>query len=251
MSEEFTTLEELLKKPIDDRVGVTERGDPALDHNWMSWVKKGNAAIIITKNCAAVRKLLSEIANPNVIVHCGITGWGGSVIEPNIPAPEKTLDAYKQLSDELGSERVVLRIDPIITSEIGLEKAIYVFSHRIGRVRISFIDAYPHVRRRFEEVGIALHEGFHAPENVRRAIWESLDKPETCAEPGLPSAGCVGAEDCRILGIKPREFGKGQRPLCPCLGNKFELLTEKKQCGHGCLYCYWYQPTKPELPVDK
>ena len=30
-----------------------------------------------------------------------------------------------------------------------------------------------------------------------------------------------------------------QRASCSCLSQKVELLSNKKQCHHGCLYCYW------------
>lgn len=30
-----------------------------------------------------------------------------------------------------------------------------------------------------------------------------------------------------------------QRKGCLCPSNKYELLKNKKQCPHGCLYCYW------------
>ena len=26
---------------------------------------------------------------------------------------------------------------------------------------------------------------------------------------------------------------------CLCLAEKKELLTNKSQCLHGCIYCYW------------
>jgi DNA repair photolyase len=186
-----------------------------------------------------IEKLLSELMMPNVIVHCSITGWGGSVLEPNIPAPEITLAAYKSLSGWLGEDRIVLRIDPIVVSIEGFTKATKIAAHKIGRMRISFLDVYPHVKRIFKENNLAIHETFHAPENIRKEMWIELGKPETCAEPGLPSVGCISEVDCKILGVEPKPLFKGQRPLCTCLANKFELLTKKEPCGHGCLYCYW------------
>lgn len=31
------------------KIGVTERGDPALDLSWLPWVKNGNPTVLITK----------------------------------------------------------------------------------------------------------------------------------------------------------------------------------------------------------
>lgn len=222
-----------------DKIGITERGDPALDHSWTKWVKEGNPAILITKNCITLEKMLDEMLFPNVIVHCTITGWGGTSIEPNVPKPEDTLKSYKSLSEKLGPNRVVLRIDPIIPSTIGLEKAVYVNSHKLGRVRISFLDAYEHTKMKFKELGMFIHDEFHAPLDIRKGIWEMLECPEVCAEPGLPCSGCLSALDCVVLGVQPSKSLCGQRPLCLCVANKFELLTEKKPCPHGCVYCYW------------
>ena len=222
------------------KIGVTERGDPAFDHGWIDWVRNGNPAIIITKNCCAIEKILDGLMAPNVIVHCTITGWGGTAIEPNVPPAAITLESYKSLSNKYGKDRVVLRIDPVIPTLAGIDRAEFVNSHKIGRVRISFLDAYDHVRRAFKNNNINIHEGFHAQENIRKETWELLGRPDTCAEPGLPSTGCISNKDCEILGVDPLPIFKGQRPLCSCLANKIELLnSDKKRCPHGCLYCYW------------
>jgi len=43
-----------------------------------------------------------------------------------------------------------------------------------------------------------------------------------------------------ILGIVTEtEEGGFQRKGCMCLKGKTELLTEKRICPSGCLYCYW------------
>jgi hypothetical protein len=49
----------------------------------------------------------------------------------------------------------------------------------------------------------------------------------------------VSEIDCKVLNVNPFNFYKDQRPFCACLANKKELLKEKKQCRHNCLYCYW------------
>lgn len=225
----------------NNKIGVTERGDPALDHDWLPWVRDGKPTILITKNCIVIEKMLDDIVNPNVIVQCNITGWGGTDIEPNVPEWEKTVESYKSLSQKYGEDHIVLRIDPVIPTYEGLGRALSVAENKTatGRVRISFLDAYPHVRLKFRELGRFIHDGFHAPLDIRQRMWEALGKPEVCAEPGLPSSGCLSAVDCEILGVKPSLALKGQRPLCMCLANKFELLTKKEPCPHGCVYCYW------------
>lgn len=73
-----------------NRIGITERGDAALDTSWEDWVfVQKRPAILISKDPL---KLFTEVTSmvdqygfcPNIIVHCTITGFGGTKIEPNV-----------------------------------------------------------------------------------------------------------------------------------------------------------------------
>lgn len=218
-------------------IGITERADPTVNLKWTKWVKEGKPAILVTKNPGLLLPMLEE--SNNVIVHCTITLLGGSVLEPNIPRPEVATAHYHKLCNLLGSKRVVLRVDPII--EVKAVRALKtLISEAEGRVRISFLDLYPHVYRRIENAGLSAGRGtFHLPVLERINAWRDLGKPEVCAEPGLPSTPCVSKVDCEILGVKPSTKLKGQRRECECLANKVELCNWPPKCTYGCLYCYW------------
>lgn len=227
-------------------VGITERGDAALDLSWIKWVHSKNPAILITKNPA---KLLYELScshplykNFNIIIHCTITGMGGTLLEPNVPKKEESLQAYKKLIKVYGPARVVLRIDPIIPNDSGafLAKTVAEAKDPEGRLRISFIDQYPHVIQRLKVLGISLPwSSFHSPYELRKKVYEELGRPEICGEPDFKCTGCVSKLDCEILNVTPEIENKNQRNFCACLINKKELLTAKSPCAHGCLYCYW------------
>lgn len=77
------------------QIGITERGDAALNTSWKKWVENGQPAILITKN---VKKLIEEnkqlLLNGNVIIHTTITGLGGTRWEPNVPNYKKDLDIF-------------------------------------------------------------------------------------------------------------------------------------------------------------
>lgn len=232
------------------KIGITERGDPVFDHSWMGWVREGKPAILITKSPHLLLETISDMRGINVIVHTTITGFGGTKLEPNVPKPKKALEAYEGLIDLLGYERVVLRIDPIIITEKGLSVARAVLSaaRKIAqtRVRISFLDMYPHVVKRFSEAGIQVpSKNFHFAKTTRLMTYRMLNqvirpwKVEVCGEPDLPVTGCISIADCQTLGVNPVEKDGGQRLSCACLGNKYELLSSKNQCQHFCLYCYW------------
>jgi len=220
------------------KIGITERADPTVNLKWRAWAAEGNPAILVTK---MPRLLYSMIGGcKNIIVHCTITGLGGTAIEPKIDPADISLEYYHRLCDHLGKERVVLRIDPIVHWEDFQSELKRIAGEAEDRLRISFVDMYFHSRNRFLRAGLVLpQETFHKPLEERKRIWEELGRPEVCGEPGLPSIPCVSKLDCEILGVKPIPALKGQRRACGCLANKVELCTWPPRCTYGCLYCYW------------
>lgn len=227
-------------------IGVTERADPTVNLKWKEWVEDGKPAILITKNPKLLFPMLEK--SHNIIVHCSITLMGGSVLEPNIPGPLESTSYYHKICSYLGRERVVLRIDPIVdgTAIAALKE---LASEAEGRVRISFLDLYPHSRKRLEEAGVEVpRKSFHLPLVERITIWRQLGQPEVCGEPGLTSIPCVSGRDCETLGVKPSTELKRQRRECGCLANKVELCNWPPKCTYGCLYCYWKDSlTSPEV----
>jgi len=218
-------------------IGVTERADPTVNLKWQLWVEEGKPAILITKNPKLLLPMLNQ--KDNVIVHCTITLMGGSLLEPNIPGPLESTSYYHSLCSFLGKERVVLRIDPIVdgTTILALKDLV---AEAEGRVRISFLDLYPHSKSRMEKAGLKVaRTSFHLSYTERVNVWRQLGKPEVCAEPGLFSSPCVGEIDCEVLGVEPGNKLKGQRSTCYCLANKIELCNWPPKCTYGCLYCYW------------
>lgn len=224
------------------RIGTTERGDAGRNLVWLKALERGVVAgvVAVTK---APQALVGLNLPPQTVIHCTITGYGGSVLEPGVAPPTETLAAYRQLLARYGGERVVLRIDPIFTCGDWAAKAFDIRRHAHGRVRISFFDFYPHLRRRFFDADVDYQQTqFHAPRNLRRSIWQQLGEPEVCAEPGLPCTGCISQRDLTAMGLANGSLSgqrSQQRPLCHCLAEKLELLPNRSPCGHGCLYCYW------------
>lgn len=229
-------------------IGITEGADPTVNLKWKPWVKSGKPAILITK---APSKLLSHLTGfENIIIHCTITGLGGSKIEPGINPPEEELVYYHTLCELFGKERVVLRIDPIIPGITTYKQLKALLENVEGRVRISFMDNYDHVKYRFSNARLSIpYSTFHAPIEQRECIWKDIDyilenlkRPsisEVCCEPGLPSVSCVSKLDCEILGVVPSTNRRDQRPYCNCPSNKKELCTKPPKCTYSCLYCYW------------
>ena len=254
------------------QIGITERGDAAIDTTWKTWVyEKGLPAILITKDPV---KLITE--NPglfigdelkgNVILHATITGMGGTWLEPNVPNPNDTLKRLQLFLDEpkFHRERIVIRQDPIFVPELLDDFTrgddvfkVGTFAKKNGlRYRMSFLDLYPHVKERISQANpdkykeiLKTQPDMHLPLNTRLDFLKILEKRtglaeadiEICGEPEIKCTGCLSKRDLDTFGVeldKDPETGF-QRPACACLGIKKELLTNKHRCKHQCVYCFW------------
>lgn len=221
---------------MSNLIGITEGADPTINLRWQKWVKT-KPAILITKRPDKIISMLS--GEENIIIHCTITGLGGTLYEPDIPLYPIEIESYHELCKIFGKDRIVLRIDPIISPSY-LDRVKSIKEEAEGRVRISFLDLYPHIERRLKDRNIEiLQDNFHQELKQRVTIWEELGKPEICGEPGMEVTPCVSEKDCEILNIKPSNKGGFQRSYCACLGNKYELCNPPPKCSYGCLYCYW------------
>ena len=250
------------------KVGITEAGDAGIDLSWTEKLENVDGAALITK-CISPDFVDVVIKNKDkLIVHATITGYGGTVLEPNVPYPYEQYGAVMYLVERgFPKEKIVIRVDPIIPTSKGCEKALNVIKTFIDmgfyRFRISAIDMYPHARKRFVENNLPLPYGnsFSPKQEHLQAIdgliieaknyLVSLGKPlrklriESCAEPGLTEAiacGCISAYDLWLLKLyngEPINNSGYQRKNCMCYSGKVELLKHKHPCPHQCLYCYW------------
>jgi DNA repair photolyase len=261
-------------------IGMTEAGDAGWNLSWYEKLTSDDSvyagAILITKNAANPRfaeKVLELIKTKPCIIHAGVTGWGGSAMEPGIKDPETTIKALRKLIDDgFPAKNIVLRIDPIIPTEEGLEKAGYVLRLArihipdVKRIRISIYDDYHKAREEMCRRGFAPIDDITkwknemerrpSPEQVNAVAETCLEYAhpdqifELCAEPELAAAypdrftwsGCLSRKDCEIMNIEvPEHIGiNGQnRYGCRCLKMKKELLSSKRRCPTNCAYCYW------------
>ena len=246
------------------KIGITERGDAAIDFSWIEKMNSVDGAILITKNIASEQFQTAVATNifngkNNAIIHATITGYGGTDLEPNVPKPEITIAALNSFAAQYSRGHFVLRVDPIIPTNEGTAVAMDIIrAVNIKRVRISFIDQYAHVRDRFNTRMIVPlpWNTFHAPEMWRLKSLMSLSTSfpdrlfEMCGEEPLnlvsplenvTQLGCVSTKDAELMGLPMfHSLSAGyQRANCRCLSCKTELLSNKQQCPHGCVYCYW------------
>ena len=236
-------------------IGITETSDPSFHLELFDNLYEGN--IIITKRLTD--KLNEKLIDnkEKCILHFTVTGLGGSKVEPFVPTVEQSYKKFCQLIDGgFPIEQVVLRIDPIIPTDKGIETALSVVETfkdcGIKRVRFSVLDMYKHVKERFEENGFPIpYHTFHAPLSVRKGIADKLSElgekygfeVEACGEPGIESVSCLSQKDIDILGLTDKiklEGNKEQRETCNCPANKHQLIKAKpSRCQNNCVYCYW------------
>lgn len=239
------------------KFGITEAGDAGLDFSWADKLLEGN--IIITKHLTVKNTKLIDLLLENkdrIILHVTCTGYGGTRMEPNVPdVVDVHLGVLNLIQQGFPVDHIVLRTDPIIPTKNGLNRVKGVWDYfsdtNISRVRYSIIDMYPHTKERiFKEYGKLPFEGFKAPQYMINNLLNAMEKfrhaPycysfEACAEDLPDRIGCISKKDYEILGLDTSTIKEGgfQRKTCACCAGKTELLSNKKRCPSGCLYCYW------------
>lgn len=249
------------------KIGITERGDAGIDMSWAKKIDTIDGAILITKNITNEFIYRVLRCKKPLIVHCTCTGYGGTVLEPNVPKPEKQIEQCMQLIDKgFPAENVVLRIDPIFPTDKGLVKldnVLQLYSQtlllkNVSRIRVSIVDEYKHVKQRYKDRGWPeIYPGkiYPSKEQIKKVI-DLLEyygyRYETCAEPELVNqahidsfiyeVGCISRKDLEIMNLECTDDmyeNPQKRHGCHCLNIKTELLENRHPCKHGCVYCYW------------
>jgi hypothetical protein len=190
-------------------------------------------------------------------VHLTITGLGGSVLEPRIPAWQEVAGMLEGLVDFTGNvRRISWRFDPIIRAEA--EGKIFsnfkLFPDLIPEVskagiqlcRTSWVEPYAKVQRRCARRGVnlKLHAAEERQEHARelsRIAAEYGMELHFCAMKGFPRSRCIDGEFLNELhpdGLQcSLARAKGQRPLCGCT-KSIDIGWYSQRCPNGCLYCY-------------
>ena len=146
------------------KIGVTEAGDAGVDLSWEEKLDDVDAAVLITK-CVSPDFFDATLRHKDkLIIHTTVTGYGHSILEPNVPTLYEEFTAIMELVKAgFPMSRIVVRVDPIIPTEKGLSVAYHTLTSfmEMGfqRYRVSVIDMYPHARSRFKKAGLPLPYG--------------------------------------------------------------------------------------------
>ncbi len=208
--------------------------------------------VFCTKNPHNLIDNVEKIVKP-FIVHVTLTPYGKD-IEPNVPPKSEVLNSIKEVSSEVGKNRVFVRYDPILVSDkydIDYHKRAFdtICSELEGyteTIIISFLDEYKNVRENkdelkyrplkandYEEIGLA----FSQSASNHGMTVQTCAETETLFEYGFIQRDCV-TEDlvykyAKVTVGKKWESRKGK---CSCV--KMYDIGEYNSCKHLCKYCY-------------
>lgn len=209
-----------------------------------------------TKNPSPFVKQLQEIdrLGHKYYFQFTVTSYDQS-IEKEVPSKKTIINIFKELSDEIGSEKILWRYDPILLTkkynfEYHQKWFKYIAENLCGyttKCVISFIDMYKKCERNLKELNIET-----ISDDIKKQIAQSLSTTanefgisvESCAETlllsdcGVTPGKCI--DDILISKIVGERFvvekDKAQRHECGCVTSLD--IGSYNTCRHGCKYCY-------------
>ena len=194
-------------------------------------------------------------------------------IEVNIPKKTILMERFKQLSNQIGKEKVIWRYDPIFFNEhydFDYHKKWFEYiaaklENHTEKCIISFLDYYSKIRSRliFNGIPEVQEQQMHEFAFYLSSIGNKYDiKVESCCEEidlssvGIEHGHCINAE--LINRICPMQYDfkkdKSQRQACGCIESID--IGSYNTCRNCCIYCYanWkenvnsvYDPYSPLL----
>ncbi len=209
--------------------------------------------VFITKDPRPMLPYLKEIGSMGHMYtfQVTITPYGKD-IEPGVPFKADVADAFKEISDMIGCDRVLWRYDPIIVNDrMGLDyhrrKFELLCKELEGyteRCTFSFIDMYGKLGRysdsgvlrgvsRSEKMGIA---GMMASVASKYGIGLSSCCSNDFTTMGIESRGCIDGGMMRSLNVPFEDMSVPLRKGCRCIRNID--IGAYDTCNHNCIYCY-------------
>ncbi len=214
-----------------------------------------------TRNPSKLMPHLSELdALPyNYYFQYTITGYPRT-IEAAVPKPHLAIETFTNLSDKIGSDKVVWRYDPILLSnQVDLNEHKRLFSKiasllagKTKRVVISFSDFYKKTESNLNVIdGLIYSDITKDMDNLLDLSKYMADVAEkngmeinSCAEhidttsAGVPHGKCIDEKLIKdVFGLAlDGTKDKGQREECKCI--KSVDIGMYNTCLHECSYCY-------------
>ena len=203
-----------------------------------------------TKNPVPMLPKLDELKGYNYYFQFTLTGYGKDM-EANLPdKKEKLIPAFWELSDKIGSERVIWRYDPIAFNDrYTPDYHLNAFEQIAGALKghtekcvISFVDMYQKIQKNMRSMNIdeASDEQMYS---FAKKLYDIATVNNmvlaTCAEKidltpiGIEHNACIDSKVIeKICG------GKLKAKKDPAQRSECREIGTYNTCANGCRYCY-------------
>ena len=210
-----------------------------------------DAIIFTSKNPEPMVKHLSELDRFRTFWYVTITPYGKS-IEPGVPDKRKVIDAFRKISEHVGSHAMSWRYDPIFISDTysvdyhidAFERMASELEGYTEQVVISFIDLFEKTKKNFPEVRevvreerLALGKAFAETGRRHNMTVRSCLEGVELAQFGVDVSGCMSQAVIEHAIGEKLIVPKSRHILdCECvMGNDIGAYNS---CAHFCKYCY-------------
>lgn len=204
-----------------------------------------------SKNYRPILSRLHEITERfNCHFHYTITAYDKD-IEPNVPGIDESIETLRDLSAQVGKEKIIWRYDPVLlTGKYTIERHLATFDYMARRIA-------PYVSRCLFSF-VVWYKKLHLPELqpisgrqkelIAKGLGEMAAKHhlyiQTCGtkesyeQYGIHHGGCMTrAVYEHSLGLHFKKVAeRGNRPGCRCMESRG--LGDYNTCLNGCRYCY-------------
>lgn len=214
-----------------------------------------DAIVFWTKNSKPIHKYLDEIdeLGYKYYFQYTITPYKND-LEEKVQDKKEIVETFKKLSEKIGSEKVILRYDPVILSDnytIDFHKKAFarlcdLLAPYTKKIIFSFLDDYKKISKNIKQLNIkeiSEEEMYIMAEYFADTAKNYNLKIESCAEQidlgrfGINHGKCIDDELIeKITGYKISAGKDNQRNACGCI--KCIDIGEYNTCMHKCLYCY-------------
>lgn len=212
-----------------------------------------DVVVFCSKDYAPILDRLHEISDRfKCYYHYTITAYDTD-IEPNVPSIEQSVETLKQLSAQVGKEKVAWRYDPVLlTEKYTIEKHFETFDYMarelspyVDRCIFSFVEMYkklavnmPELQPISNDNKLLLVKGLGAIAKQYGLYLQTCAAKDDYLRFGVHHSGCMTTEIfSRALGLNfKHQAHKGNRIGCACMESRG--LGDYNSCPNGCRYCY-------------
>lgn len=214
-----------------------------------------DTVVFWTKNSKPIHKYLDEIdeLKYKYYFQYTITPYKKD-LEEEVQDKKEIVETFQTLSKKIGSEKVILRYDPVILSDnytIDFHKKAFarlcdLLAPYTKKIVFSFLDDYKKISKNIQQLNIkeiSAEEMCIMAEYFADTAKKYNLKIESCAEQidlerfGINHGKCIDNELIeKITGYKISAGRDNQRNACGCI--KCIDIGEYNTCMHKCLYCY-------------